>query len=593
MQTGMQTGAAPRPARRTRGARRVVPIVLLIVLGFAAIWYFLLRALGDPGIEAGSTLVLEISGSYQETARPAMLARLLGDERLPFVGLLSTLALAERDDRLDAVVLRVKSLGIGWGKAQELRAAIGRLRARGRKVISLLELQDPSASLEYYVACAAEEVYAMPGASLPLVGLAAEYLYLGGLFEKVGVEFQVARVGKYKSAIETYTAQGMSEASREMANSLLDSIEAQFVGGIAVSRAMAVDDVRAAIDSGPVLASQLVSLGLLDGIQHSDQLPAVADGKVVLGGRYRNTDFSSVGFEPVAQYALIYGAGIVVGGRASFSPTGSQVFASGTVVRALEDAAADSEIDAIILRIDSPGGSPAASEEIWHAVRKVTGSDAGKPVVASFSDVAASGGYYVASAADGIVASPGVITGSIGVYSLRPTLGGLFDKLGIEVESLTRGKHADLLLSTQPISEAAQDRLRQTVLEIYDLFLDRVSTGRSLPTSEVDAVGQGRVWTGAQAMERGLVDELGGLHTAVQFAKRLQGLDEAADVALIPYPQPKPLLQQLSEIMDLRMAAFARASVPLPRFLETLRTRLMELPVGTPLLIPPIIADIH
>jgi protease-4 len=428
---------------------------------------------------------------------------------------------------------------------------------------------------------------------VPLVGLAAEYLYLGGVWEKLGVEFQVARVGKYKSAVESYTGEGMSEASREMANSLLDSTEAQFLAGIAVGREMSVDEVRAAIDTGPVLASQLVSLGLLDGIMHSDELEAIAQGNVVLGSRYRGIDPASVGFEPVSNYALIYGAGTVMSGRRSVSPLGGPVFASGAVSKAIADAAADPKIDAIILRIDSPGGSAAASEEIWHAIRKVTGSADGKPVVASFSDVAASGGYYVAAAADAIVASPAAITGSIGVFSLRPSIGGLLDKLGIKVESLTRGAHADLLLSTQPLSEGAQQRLQQATVEIYDLFLERVSTGRSLSTAEVDAVGQGRVWTGAQAFERGLVDELGGLHTAVRRAKQAQGLDEDADVALIPYPQARSLVEQLSDIMNLKLAMFARSSVPLPSVLETLRSRLMELPVGTPLLIPPIIADIH
>jgi protease-4 len=460
-------------------------------------------------------------------------------------------------------------------------------------VISVLELQDPSASLEYYIACASDEVYAMPGISLPLVGLAAEYLYLGGLWEKVGVEFQVARVGKYKSAVEVYAGRGMSEASREMANSLLDSIESQFVGGIAASRDLSVDEVRAAIDTGPVLASQLKSLGLIDGIKHRDELEVIRDGKVVSGVRYQNVDPASVGFEPVAHFALIYGTGTVMGGRGSTSPTGAPLFAAGPFAQALEDAANDPEISAIILRIDSPGGSAAASEEIWHAINKLTSRADSKPVIASFSDVAASGGYYVAAAADAIVASPGAITGSIGVFSLRPSIGGLLDKLGINVESLTRGAHADLLLSSQPLSAGAKERLQQTVVEIYDLFLARVAQGRSLATAEVDAVGQGRVWTAAQAYERGLVDELGGLHTAVKRAKRASGLDEDAEVALIPYPQPRSLVEQLSELMDVRMRVLARSAVPLPGVLETLRDRLMELPVGTPLLIPPIIADIH
>ena len=176
---------------------------------------------------------------------------------------------------------------------------------------------------------------------------------------------------------------------------------------------------------------------------------------------------------------------------------------------------------------------------------------------------------------------------------MRPSFGGLFDKIGINVESLTRGEHADMLLSSKPLSQGAQDRLQQTVVEIYDLFLSRVSAGRSRTVAEVDAVGQGRVWSAAQAVERGLIDELGGLHTAVRRAKRAQGIDEDADVALIPYPQPSSLVDQLSEILEMRIAAFARTSMPLPSVLESLRDSMMELPLGTPLLIPPIIADIH
>lgn len=582
-------------------ARRV-RIALLIVLGLALVVLTLRMTAGGPHIEPESTLVIDLAGSYVEAQQPPFFSRLLGESSCPFVALLSTLAFAERDDRLNTVVMRIRPLEIGWGKAQEIRNAMGRLRGAGRKVVAYLELAAFSANREYYIASAADEVYVPPGANVPLLGLAGEYLFLGGLWKKLGVEIEVARVGKYKSAVETFAGEGMSAASREMANSLLDSTYQQFVAGIAEGRGMTADEVLAAIDAGPVLGEELRERGLIDGIEHVESLLERLGGPVVEHSVYAKADPESVGFDPVAQVALIYGTGTVVMGKGSLSPRGNPVLASETVSKALREAAENPEIDAILFRIDSPGGSSLASEMVWEALRDARGS--GKPIIASFSDVAASGGYYVASAADEIVASPGVLTGSIGVFALRPVLGGLLDKVGIKVEALTRGRHADFQLSARPLSAGAEERLQSLVDDTYHLFVERVAEGRAMDPKAVEEVAQGRVWTGAQALEVGLLDELGGLHAAVERVKARLDLSPDDDVVLVPYPEPRSLPEQL---VDLLQGRVAKALTSRPDLLDVLgragsaeaglagrlESQLLELPLGSPLAVPPLLVEIR
>jgi len=572
-----------------RLARRLsIAFLLLFVLGIA------LRALSpdEPSIESGSTLRIDVEGSYVESAVPPFVAQLLGSKSRPFVGLLSLLAKAERDDRIATVVLRIASVDIGWGKAEELRAAIARLREAGRRTVAYLEVGTISAQREYFIAVAADEVHIVPGGVVPLVGLAAEYFYLGGMFEKIGIDFEVAKAGRYKSAVEMVAGTGMSEASREMANALLDSTDRQFVAAIAQGRGLTPDEVRERIELGPVLASELVSLGLADGVSHLDELLASLDGKVVRDEVYAGVSLESIGFDPQASFALVYGSGNVVDGDSAINPQGDPVFAAGAFVRALEQAAKVADVGAIIVRIDSPGGSALASELMWSAIRRVR-AESGKPIIASFSDVAASGGYYVASAADAIVASGASVTGSIGVFALLPIMEDLLANIGVESELLLRGSYADLGGGSRPMSDGARARLQSIVLDTYEQFLERVAIGRELETAEVAAVAKGRVWTGEQAFERGLVDGLGGLHEAVVRAKLATGLDAAADVAIVVYPPPKTLPEQIAELLDARIAKAARAGFQLPGALDRVRRLVAGLPTATLLLVPPAVIEIR
>lgn len=580
---------------RTATRIRILVLLLLLCIGL----YVVLRPFsGGPAavIEKGSILVLELGGEYIEAPAASPFARLVGEHTRPFLDLLSVFSLAERDDRIETVVLRIQPLEIGWGKADELRAAIGRLREKGKKTVALLEVQNFSANKEIYVGSAADELQLAPGSAAPLVGMAAEYVFLGGFWEMLGIQFDVARAGKYKSAVEVYAERTMSDASREMANSLLDDTYARFVAALAADRDKTPDEIRATIDRGLVQTPALVEAGLIDGEVHLDELLTRLGGPVVEHVDYLRTDPSSLGFDPKTRFALIYGSGTVVQGDAEGGPfASSPSFASETVSDAILEAAEDPEIAAIVLRIDSPGGSALASELIWRALERA--KEKGKPVIASFSDLAASGGYYVAAAADAIVSDPGTLTGSIGVFALRPAVKGLLDKLEIGVDSLTRGEHADFLLSSDKLSEEAHARLQSSVLETYQLFLKRVADGRGLTTEQVDAIGQGRVWSGAQALEAGLVDELGGLYTAVRRAKAEVGLDLDVDVALIPFPKEKPFAQQLIEVFQgAAMQAALHAAGPAidwPAPLDRIVAWTRDMPVGAPLLIPPVLVEIR
>ena len=541
--------------------RRVLFALLVLI---AIVWWLSPKG---PVIEQGSVLVLDLEGSYVESAEPPLLSRLTAEPPRPLASLLSDLAKAERDTRLAAVVLRVRSLEIGWAKAQEIRDAIARLGDHGRRTIAYLETESFAGNLEYYVASAAQELFVTEATRAPIVGLAGEFLFFGGLFEKLGIELEVERVGQYKSAAETFAGRQMSDAAREMNSSLLDSLDEQFVSGIAQSRRLTPAAVRAAIDTAPAEPGELEKLGLVDGTLRLDEVVARAGGgPEVKQEDYQRVDPAIVGFKPVARLALVYGSGAVTSGEGHRTPSGAPVLASETVSQALEDAADDPEIAAIVFRIDSPGGSALAADVVWNAAQRARAK--GKPLIASFSDVAASGGYYVAAGADAIVASPATLTGSIGVFVLRPVIGGLLEKLEIGVESITRGAHADLQLSSRPLSPESRSRLRREVYSVYELFVKRVADGRRLDASGVDTVGRGRVWTGTQAAERGLVDELGGLHSAVQLAKKKLNLDPNADVALVPYPPPRPLAEQIAEMFSqVRVAA---APQPLAGWLRPL-----------------------
>lgn len=566
-----------------RRFRRFAIVAALLL----ALFWWVARGGGEPSIAEGSLLVIELSGRYVDGPVP-LLSRLRGEPVQSLLSLTSELRKAARDERLHGVVFRVRALDVGWAQAEEIRGAMRVLAERGRRTVAVLEVEG-FGNAPYYVASAAERVVATPGGNAPFVGIAAEYLFLGGLFEKLGIDVEYERVGEYKSAVESYAETKMSDANRAQSNALIDSVEARFVSEIAAARERSEEQVRLAIDAAPSDAEGLVEHGLVDEVATFDAaLAALGERERVELDVYAGVSPGRVGFEPAATFAIVHGVGAVVVGEGSYSG-GTPVMASDSVAEALRDAAKDPEVKAIVLRLDSPGGSPLASDLIWQAVRDARRQ--GKPVVASLSDVAASGGYYVASAADAIVSQPQTLTGSIGVFVIRPVLAGLMEKLGVGVESITRGARAELLLSTVPLSAETRAVLRDDVQKTYERFLGRVAEGRGMSQEAVDQVARGRVWTGAQALEVGLVDRLGGVPEAVLAAKEKLGLDPGVDVLLVQYPPPKPLAQQFLEALQGGGVSLGRLGWPAgaSELVDVLRA----LPLGTPLLIAPDWIEIH
>ena len=544
---------------------------------------------GGPDIAPGSTLVLTLEGAYADGQEAPLLARFFGGGERSLLTLYSGLRKAELDTRIERVVVRVRGLGIGWAKAQEIREALERLDKAGKETVAVIETEGFGAG-GYYVASAAQRVVATPAARSPLLGLAAEQLFFAGLFEKLGVMVEFERAGDFKSAVEPFTASKMSDASREMTNALLDSTQAAFVADVAAARELTEARVRELVDEAPSSAEEMLAAKLIDEIAYYEAV--VKDESVVKEEDYAAVELDSLGIEPAATIALIHGVGMVVTGSGDMSVTGDRVMAADTFVDAVHEAVEDDSVKALLVRIDSPGGSPLASDLMWRALRDAR--EAGKPVIVSLSDVAASGGYYVACAADKIISQPTTLTGSIGVFVLRPSLGGLLEKLGITVETMQRGARADLLFGSQPLSAGARDLLKKDVEGVYEQFVARVAEGRGMEPDAVKKIGGGRVWTGAQAKEIGLVDELGGLYEAGLAAKAAIGIAADALVVLKPFPAQKTIAEQVTQLLR---GARAQSASPLeqvlPRELRMLHTLATQLPAGAPLLLPPSLVVLH
>jgi len=562
-----------------------------IVIGALALaTVAVLRHFAGPRIQPDSVLWLELSGEFVEAPETSLIEQLLGLERPPLLGVISQLRKAERDPRIAHVVVRVRGLEVGWAKAQELRDAITGLREAGRNPVALLEVDGFGSNLDYYVASAAEEVYLVPGGGAPLLGLGQEFFFLGGLWKHLDIHFDAFQAGRYKSAVENLVGEGMSEAFREQANSLLESIDSRFIADIATAREIAPAQLRDVIARAPRDPEELEAAGLVDGARTPAELAEHFGSAPRVDLRaYAQIDPEEVGVEPEATLAMIYGSGPIVSGDATSSRSGSPVLGADAVIEALENAADDAAISAIVLRVDSPGGAPFPSEQIWRAVRRARKQ---KPIVASFSDYAASGGYYLAAAADAVVAAPSTITGSIGVFAVRPSIGALLNRMGIAAEVSARAPQASLGFISKPLSPETRAWVDDDVRAVYQTFLERVGEGRGIPVDAVRAVAEGRVWTGEQAAERGLVDATTGLRGAFREAKTRAGLDPDADALVVIYPKPKPLWLQVREALGAKLTSALPLS-PLEAVAAPLRVWLESLAQPGPAAILPFWMEIR
>jgi protease-4 len=429
----------------------------------------------------------------------------------------------------------------------------------------------------------------MPTASLDLTGMASYELFLRGALDKIGAFPDSLHVGDYKTASNTFTEHSFTPAHREMAESLNTDMYEQLIAGIAVGRHRTPAEVRELVDHGPYLPEDAVRAGLVDDLAYEDEI----DDKVALGrGRtatlrqheYRHVGLGSLGLGRGPKIAVIYATGIITSGASNFDSPSGQVVGSDTMVEYLRKARADNSIRAIVLRIDSPGGSAVASDVIW---REIMLTRDRKPVIASMSDVAASGGYYIAMPAHAIVAQPATLTGSIGVVLVRFVIDGTLDKLGVNLETVKQGKYADIFSPVRPFTPDERKKVGELMQATYDAFVEKAAAGRNTTPERIDAIAQGRVWTGRQAKELGLVDELGGLDRALAIAKERAKIAAGSEVELVVFPPKRSIFEVLRGRSDSTAAIAALVGDRNARAVEAVTAPLRLFRRGEPLTLMP------
>jgi protease-4 len=534
----------------------------------------LLERQGGVGAGGATVLVWRVAGPVLEQEAP----------RLPFTeragpgsiaDLYPAFRAARRDPGVRGLAVYIQEAGFGLAKAQELRRQMLALRRAGKLVECFLETagEGGNGTLEYYLATACERIHLAPAGDLNLLGLNLETRFLRGTLDKLKIEPELNRVGRYKSAVETYTRNQYTPESKAAIAAVLDGDFNQIVSAIAAARGKSAAEVRGLIDGAPFAAEEALARGLVDQLSYPDQFRDHLTRRVGRAPEFLAID----DYHPrrpfaAKRVAVVFALGTIVRGPGGSAPWTDEVFlGSDDMAALLRDMAEDGSISAVVLRIDSPGGSALASDLILRAVAKLRER---KPVVVSMSDTAASGGYYIAVAASKIVAEPATLTGSIGVYGGKLVTRRFEEEiLGLGHDAQKRGANADIYSSLQPYTPPQEARMQQLLARTYDLFVGHVANGRRMSRPAVEGVAEGRVWTGAAAKRLGLVDELGGLDKAVEIARREAHIGPGETVALDFYPPPPSWLDLVFAKNEPRLpAALAEAVAALepnpPRVLE-------------------------
>jgi protease IV len=523
-------------------------VLLVCVIGVVLIWSAFRR--GEPSIRDNSVLTLRVAGALPDYTPDDPFKKFFGGPDQSLTGLVMQFKKAKVDKRIKAILLDVNMSGVGWGKAEEIRDAITDFRSSGKPVYAFVEF---GLNKEYYIATACDKIIVPPPGELFINGLAADVMFFRGSLDKLGIYPDIYQIGKYKSAGDMFTQKQMTEAHRQYINEMLNDLYGRYVNAIAQARHKTPDEVKALIDNAPYGAAKAKEAGLVDDVLYKDEVEKqfkkllgykeTDQFVAVRGTDYRDVEPESLGLNKGDKIAVIYASGEIGSGSSQNSPSGDQSIGSDTVAKALNDAAADTSLKAIVLRVDSPGGSGLASDIIWHAVEAANQK---KPVVVSMSDVAASGGYYISASAAKIIAQPSTITGSIGVVAGKPVMRGFYDWLGISNEYVLRGKNAGMFRETEKFSDDERAKFEAWIkTTYYEDFVPKVAKGRNKDAQFIDSVGQGRVWTGGQAKERGLVDDFGGLDKAIEVAKQLAKIPADKGVERVILPYPTTFLQEL------------------------------------------------
>jgi protease-4 len=524
------------------------------VLGLVGLTVAVVKVGAPSPLPDSIVLTADLTGGLSDEPDPNRASRLLFGAGATLRDFVDAVDRAADDPRVKSLFIELGDDKMGLAKVQQVRDSIAAFRAKGKFAVAFADTfgEGGPGTRPYYLATACDAVWLQPLGQVGLTGLRSETPFVRGLLDKLGITAEFEHREEFKSAANSLTETRMTGPQREELDALLTSIWGQIGNGIGAARKLSPDAVTALADRAPLAANEAQVAGLIDRIGYRDQAMIDAWNHAATGAKFMSTSryLTAAGrpHEKGAQIALIYGTGLVMRGGSAAGALGEENnFGARSIGRAFAAAARSEEVRAIVFRIDSPGGSATASETIWRDVERAR--QAGKPVIVSMGDVAASGGYYVAAPADKIVAEPATLTGSIGVLAGKIVLGGLMEKLGVTSDAVARGANSGMYSAMSGFSPQARERLNSELDETYAGFKSRVAAGRQLSADAVEALAKGRVWSGEDAKQRGLVDALGGYETAYRLAREAAHLPADEPIDVVVYPRERGLLAVLLERM--------------------------------------------
>src|SRR5271157_4976720 len=519
-------------------------IGMVIVLAFA---------IGAKGrVPSKTILEADFEQSFLEDVPDSPTARLMSTERQTLRDVVDAIDRGANDDRVVGMIARIGAASMGMAQTQEIRDAVQRFRGHKKFAVAYSETfgEFGPGNGAYYLATAFDQIYLQPSGDVGLTGIIMESPFIKGTLGKLGVTFHGDHRYEYKNALNFYTETKYTAPHKEAMTGIMNSWFNQMKDGVCQSRQIAPDKFQAIVDAGPYLGKEAVDAKLVDAVAYRDEVygkvkSQAGDGAELL---YLSKYLNRAGrpHDRGKKVALVFGVGDVTRGKSDYDPVqGSQNMGSDTVAGAIRAASEDKDVKAILFRVDSPGGSYVASDTIWREV--VRARQAGKPVIVSMGNLAGSGGYFVAMAADKIVAEPGTITASIGVLGGKMLTNGLWDKVGLSWDEVHQGNNATMFTGTHDYTPAEWARFEAWLDRVYVDFTGKVADGRKLPKEKVLEIAKGRIWSGQDAKNLGLVDELGGYDTALKLVKKAAGVPEGDDVKIVVYPRPKTFYQSVIE----------------------------------------------
>ncbi len=550
--------------------------LLLIITGFFIVTAFLET---EPTVPGKAYLQIDLSGSLPEYTPQDPLEEMLGKTTFDLRKFRDILEKAAVDERIKAVVLQVGFLETGYAKLQELRHLIDHFRKSGKPIYAFL---GPGVAMtkDYYVASACDSVFMQPNGNLFITGVRSEVTFYGDFLRRFGVQAQFIQIGKYKNAPDVYTRGKMSPAHRQVLTDLVDQLYRDVVQVIAASRGLSTKRVEKLIDRQTGFSGkQAVEAGLVDRVAfYADVIERLKTRFKKIGSisevNYARIPASSLKIRNKTRIAVVNCVGVIAETGEGDVPGIGRVAGANALIRDLERVTRSKSIKAIILRVDSPGGSASASEAIWKAIRNAARK---KPVVASVSDYGASGGYYISMAADTMIAAPNSLVGSIGIFAGKFSINGLYDKLDLNSEFVQRGKNADLFSMLTPWTKSEQRVISSLIWDFYRDFVQKVADARGLTYQQVDAIARGHVWTGKEAVDKKLFDNNGYFYSAVAAAKKMAGIDSSESVRLVYYPRKKSLMREILSAVQIFSRVSSGSFRSLSSFLKQIQNRPLAL----------------